>query len=46
MKTDIGNNGFRDLLEQAFTNTVFAYNLTQDQLTRLAGKIQAALAGA
>lgn len=42
-KKDIGSNGFKDLLEQAFTNTVFAYNLTQDQLTRLAGKIQAAL---
>jgi parvulin-like peptidyl-prolyl isomerase len=42
-KNDIGNNGFKDLLEQAFNNTVFASNLTQDQLTRLAGKIQAAL---
>jgi hypothetical protein len=46
MKTDIGENGFRDLLEQTFTDTAFAYNLTQAQLTRLAGKIQAALSGA
>jgi parvulin-like peptidyl-prolyl isomerase len=46
MKTDIGNNGFRDVLEQAFTNTAFAYNLTQAQLARIAGKIQAALTSA
>ncbi len=45
LRTDIGNRGFRELLEATFNNTIFAYNLTQDQLLRLANEIGALTGG-
>jgi parvulin-like peptidyl-prolyl isomerase len=44
-REEIGTNGVRDLLEQAFTNTDFAYDLSQEQLVRLANKIGTATSG-
>jgi parvulin-like peptidyl-prolyl isomerase len=40
-KNQIGNKEFRKLLEAAFNNALFAYNLTPEQLQRLANEIGA-----
>jgi hypothetical protein len=45
IKADISEREFRGVLEDAVNNTPFAYNLTQDQLVRLAGAVGALARG-
>jgi parvulin-like peptidyl-prolyl isomerase len=44
-RADVGDQGFRDLLEEAFKSTAFAYNLSQEQLIRLSQAVTEVAAG-
>ncbi|HWC31411.1 MAG TPA: peptidylprolyl isomerase [Dehalococcoidia bacterium] len=45
IKEEIGQKEFRKLLESAFNNTILVYDLSQEQLTRLANELSALTSG-